>query len=295
MLSHLPKNRISMKRIWYYISIICVLASCSQPEVVFETLPSGVEMAYVERNDDGEMANAGDAWILDVRYYSDSDSLLFDSRSVTSKFTMECPADSMSGCIEEALHMIHSGDSMIVKVDAERFFTVSRGIVMPDFIKRGSRLTFYVRCNGIVPKTTLDQQFGEYISKMMANERMLISNYIEREQIAAVPSPTGLYKIVLQPGTGKQTAENKTVTVHYVGMFVEGTEFDNSYKRNKPLTFKLGRDLVIPGWEEGIATMKKGEKARLVCPSNLAYGPEGTKGIPPFSTLVFDIEMIDFK
>ena len=284
-----------MKKLWYYISIICLLASCSQQEVVFETLPSGVEVAFVERNDDGEFATPGDAWILDVKYYSDNDSLLFDSRSVTSKFTMECPADSMSGCIEEALHMIHSGDSMIVKVDAERFFTISRGIMMPDFIKRGSQLTFYVRCNGIVSKNTLDKQFGEYISKMMANENMLISNYIEREQIAAVPSPTGLYKIILKPGTGNKTAANKTVTVHYVGMFVEGTEFDNSYKRNKPLTFKLGEDLVIPGWEEGIATMKKGEKARLVCPSNLAYGPEGTKGIPPFSTLIFDIEMIDFK
>ena len=124
---------------------------------------------------------------------------------------------------------------------------------------------------------------------------MLISNYIEREQIAAVPSPTGLYKVILTPGKGTQTAANKTVTVHYVGMFVEGTEFDNSYKRNRPFTFKLGEDLVIPGWEEGIATMKKGEKARLVVPSNLAYGPEGTKGIPPFSTLIFDIEMIDFK
>ena len=97
VLFHQQKNLISMKKIWLYISIICLLAGCTQPEVVFETLPSGVEMAYVERNDDGEMANAGDAWILDVRYYSDSDSLLFDSRSVTSKFTMECPADSMSG------------------------------------------------------------------------------------------------------------------------------------------------------------------------------------------------------
>ena len=284
-----------MKGFWHYILLVCLLAGCADPEVVFETLPSGVQYAFVERNEDGEFANAGDAWVLDVQYYSDTDSLLFDSRSVTSKFTMECPADSMIGCVEEALHLIHSGDSMIIKVDAERFFAISRGIEMPDFIKRGSLLTFYVRCNGVVPKSTLEQQFGEYISKMMANEKMLISNYIEREQIATVPSPTGLYKIVLKPGSGKQTAANKTVTVHYVGMFVEGTEFDNSYKRNKPLTFKLGEDLVIPGWEEGIATMKKGEKARLVCPSNLAYGPEGTKGIPPFSTLVFDIEMIDFK
>ena len=274
---------------------MCALVSCTERETVFETLPSGVEYAYIICNNDSATAKPGDAWNLDIKYYSESDSLLFDSQNVTSKFSMECPADSMQGCIEEGLRMLHSGDSMIIKVDAERFFTISRGIELPAFIKKGEKLTFYAKCKGIIPKNTVEQQFGEYVSKMMANENMLITNYIEREQIAAVPSPTGLYKIILKPGIGNKTAENKTVTVHYIGMFVEGTEFDNSYKRNRPLTFQLGKDLVIPGWEEGIATMKKGEKARLVIPSNLAYGPEGTKGIPPFSTLVFDIEMIDFK
>lgn len=284
-----------MKNFSRFILLLLIVAGCSEPEAVFNTLPSGVEFAYIVCNEDSATAQAGDAWNLDVRYYDENDSLLFDSKSVTSNFTMECPADSMVGCVEEALHLMHSGDSMIIKVDAEKFFNVSRGIELPDFIKKGSKLTFYAKCNGIVTQKVLEKQFGEYISKMMANEQMLISNYIEREQIAAVPSPTGLYKVILTPGKGTQTAANKTVTVHYVGMFVEGTEFDNSYKRNRPFTFKLGEELVIPGWEEGIATMKKGEKARLVVPSNLAYGPEGTKGIPPFSTLIFDIEMIDFK
>ena len=285
-----------MKRFWTYYFLLILLVGCADEKTLeFFVLPSGVEYCYVVKNEDSVQAKPGDAWVLDVRYYSEHDSLLFDSRSVTSKFTMECPADSMLGCVEEGLKMLHSGDSMIIKVDAERFFTISRGIELPGFIKRGEKLTFYAKCNGIVPKQKIEQQFGEYISKMMANEKMLINTYLEREQIAVIPSPTGLYKVILTPGKGTQTAANKTVTVHYVGMFVEGTEFDNSYKRNRPLTFKLGENLVIDGWEEGIATMKKGEKARLIVPSNLAYGPEGTKGIPPFSTLVFDIEMIDFK
>lgn len=284
-----------MRRFGIYIVLLLWLAACTERENVFNTLPSGVEYCFVEENPDSAVANPGDAWVLDVRYYDEADSLLFDSRSVTSNFTMECRPDSLPGCVEEALAMLHSGDSIIIKVDAERFFNLSRGIEMPEFIKKGSRLTFYARCHGIVTQSTLEKQFGEYISKMMANEQMLISNYVEREQIAAVPSPTGLYKVILQPGKGKETAAGKTVTVHYVGMFVEGTEFDNSYKRNRPLTFQLGKEYVIPGWEEGIATMKKGEKARLVVPSNLAYGPEGTKGIPPFSTLIFDIELVDFK
>ncbi|MBO7598213.1 MAG: hypothetical protein J6T70_14335, partial [Bacteroidales bacterium] len=117
-----------MKNFWHFIILLLIVAGCSEPEVVFNTLPSGVEFAYIVCNEDSAIAQAGDAWNLDVRYYDENDSLLFDSKSVTSNFTMECPADSMVGCVEEALHLIHSGDSMIIKVDAEKFFNVSRGI-----------------------------------------------------------------------------------------------------------------------------------------------------------------------
>ncbi|MCQ2973528.1 MAG: FKBP-type peptidyl-prolyl cis-trans isomerase [Bacteroidales bacterium] len=285
-----------MKNIITFVLFFLFLTSCSSEiNSNFSVLPSGVQYRYVQIGSDTITANSGDAWVLDVKYFDSLDSLMFDSQEVTDKFTMECRPDTLTGCIEEGLKMMHKGDSMIFRVDAIKFYNLSRGIDVPNYIKKGDSITFYVRCKDIIPQQTLEKQFGEYIQKMMANEQMVIHDYIDREQISSLPSPTGLYKVVLQRGTGNSTAKDKFVTVHYIGTFVEGTEFDNSYKRNKPLSFQLGQDYVIPGWEEAIASMKKGEISRFVIPSNLAYGPEGTKGIPPFSTLIFDIELIDFK
>ena len=80
--------------------------------------------------------------------------------------------------------------------------------------------------------------------------------------------------------------------MHYRGTLVDGKEFDSSYKRGQPTSFPLQR--VIPCWTEGVQTMKVGEKARLVCPSKLAYGSRGIPGtIPPDATLVFEVELLE--
>ena len=79
-------------------------------------------------------------------------------------------------------------------------------------------------------------------------------------------------------------------------MLIDGFEFDSSYKRNKPFNFVLGQGQVISGWDEGVALLSKGASARLVIPSNLAYGSNGAGGvIPPDATLVFEIELVDFS
>ena len=84
----------------------------------------------------------------------------------------------------------------------------------------------------------------------------------------------------------------KKVSVHYVGKLLDGTEFDNSVKRGEPIEFVLGQGQVIPGWDEGIAMMKEGEKAVLLIPSKLAYGERGNQAIPPCAPLVFDVELV---
>jgi FKBP-type peptidyl-prolyl cis-trans isomerases 1 len=106
-------------------------------------------------------------------------------------------------------------------------------------------------------------------------------------------SSTGLLYKVEKEGTGDAPKDSDTVVVNYKGTLIDGKEFDNSYTRGEPLSFRL--DGVIPGWTEGLKNIKKGGKIKLVIPPALAYGKTGVPGIPANSTLVFDVELLDIK
>ena len=103
---------------------------------------------------------------------------------------------------------------------------------------------------------------------------------------------SGIEITTLKEGTGASPKASDTVKVHYRGTLMDGKEFDSSYKRGQPATFPLNR--VIPCWTEGVQTLKVGGKAKLLCPSNLAYGKGGVPGtIPPDATLVFEVELLE--
>lgn len=102
---------------------------------------------------------------------------------------------------------------------------------------------------------------------------------------------TGLQYRRLSAGTGKQPGATSVVTVHYTGALINGKVFDSSVSRGQPISF--GLDQVIPGWTEGLQKMREGEKAELVIPQELGYGARGAPGaIPPYQTLVFQVELI---
>lgn len=118
------------------------------------------------------------------------------------------------------------------------------------------------------------------------------------EQLAAGFDKTdsGLRYKMIQKGDGKKAEAGKTVSVHYEGSLETGKVFDSSYPRKKPIEFRLGQGQVIEGWDEGIALLQVGDKARFVIPSDLAYGAAGAGGvIPPNATLIFDVELMDVK
>jgi peptidyl-prolyl cis-trans isomerase A (cyclophilin A) len=104
---------------------------------------------------------------------------------------------------------------------------------------------------------------------------------------------SGLRYKIIQKGSGAQAEKGKSVSVHYEGSLENGQVFDSSYRRKNPITFTLGIGQVILGWDEGIALLKEGDKARFVIPSYLGYGEHGAGGvIPPNATLVFDVELV---
>ena len=114
----------------------------------------------------------------------------------------------------------------------------------------------------------------------------------KKEGIVTLPS--GLQYQVLKEGNGKKPSATDQVVCHYEGTLIDGTVFDSSYQRNQPATFGLNQ--VIPGWTEGVQLMQEGAKYRFFIPYKLAYGERGAGAqIPPFATLVFDVELIEVK
>jgi FKBP-type peptidyl-prolyl cis-trans isomerase len=107
-------------------------------------------------------------------------------------------------------------------------------------------------------------------------------------------TPSGLQYKVLTEGFGTKPKATETVVVHYRGTLIDGTEFDSSYKRKEPISFPLNG--VIAGWTEGLQLMKTGAKYEFYIPYNLAYGERGAGGvIPPYATLIFEVELLEVK
>lgn len=114
-------------------------------------------------------------------------------------------------------------------------------------------------------------------------------------QAGAVTTASGLQYIDQVVGTGAQPQKGQTVSVHYTGYLDDGKVFDSSVQRNQPFEFQLGVGKVIPGWDEGVATMRVGGKRRLIIPPDLAYGAQANGAIPANSRLTFDVELLSVK
>ena len=133
-------------------------------------------------------------------------------------------------------------------------------------------------------------------AKRIEEEKAAIEAQIEKLANGFNKTESGLRYQILQQREGKKAHKNDIVSVHYKGQLADGTVFDSSYKRNDPIEFTLGVGQVIAGWDEGIALLHVGEKARFVIPSTLAYGSQGAGGvIPPNANLIFDVELVAIK
>lgn len=268
----------------------------------FTEAESGLKYKFHEKSGN-EKAELEHILSMDMVYRLE-DSVIFDSKTSGMPMFLELSESQYPGDIYEALAMMAVGDSATFIMDAEQFFITTVGVPeLPYFIQSGDEIYFDIRLNKVMDEEGFMQEQERLAEEqvLLNEERALaedgiLEQYLSDENIDVQPLPSGLYYIEEEKGDGPKVEEGQTVSVHYEGRLIDGTVFDSSFERDTPLDFVVGAGQVIPGWDEGISQMNVGGKALLVIPSKLGYGEQGAgQVIPPYSTLIFEVELVDAK
>ena len=290
------------------IMMVGVLGSCAKsPYPGYEKNQNGLYYQFFTQTE-GQQPQVGE--LIDLAISCCVNDTLFIIPATEN--TMQVIEPLYAGDIFEGLAMMHKGDSaaFIVNIDST-FATFFRQPTLPEEFKPTDVLRFNVRIDDIYPESEFQLRqaakaraaMEENIARMKsehpeesAQAAQELADYLAANKIEVEPTESGLYYVMTQEGNGEHPEVGQVVTVHYTGKLLDGTVFDSSVERGQPINIPIGIGHVIPGWDEGIRMMSKGEKGVLYIPYYLAYGdrPAGDK-ITAFSNLIFEVELIDFQ
>ncbi len=314
------KKQFSKKLAFTAISAVLVITACNKsPYPGYELTDNGVYSKFYTQNKEGVKPKEGDVVKLIMSYKNSKDSVLFDSKKMNPNGTnfIEFPLGkpTFKGSFEDALFMMSVGDSASFKICADSVYLKTfMAKELPAYIEKGSMLTFEAKLEKISGKEEVEKErnkkMGEQkvMMELRKNEEpKALAKYLEDNKITVKPTASGLYYIEKTKGKGTKPTKGCVVKVNYTGRLLDGKIFDTSDEATakqeglfderrpyQPIEFPIGQGQVIPGWDEGISLMSPGAKGQLIIPSSIGYGAQGGGPIPPFSTLVFDVELISF-
>ncbi len=289
------------------VAAALLLASCgsdSKFDGFTKAKENGLHYKFFKHNDEAEKVESGSGLYFSyvISTYP-KDSVVLRSKDVSqdgsgyTRFLVTKP--TFHGSFEDGFIMMHEGDSAAFIIPADSFYLKTMGMnELPKGIAPGTFLKGVFAIKDVVSKQEVEEnqkkQMAEQeaaMREMEAKEKNDREKYLTDNKISQMATPSGLIYIETKKGSGAKPTATDIVKVHYTGKLLDGTTFDSSVERGQPVEFPLNQ--VIPGWTEGLQLMAKGGKAKLIIPSAIGYGPRGQGPIPPFSTLVFDVELLD--
>ena len=288
--------------------MVGTMSACAEknPYPGYEKNQNGLYYQFFTQNE-GELPQVGD--LIEVKIscmINDTTPLIPNTQNM-----MKLQEPSFPGDLNEGLAMMHKGDSasFIVNTDSTFKYLFMQPTLPAEF-NSTDVMRFEIKVVDFMPEKVYAQNFANDVKSRNAQRADQLQNdyadetakaakeladYLAKNKIEAVPTESGLYYVVTEPGNGEKPEVGKPVTMHYTGKLLNGTVFDSSVERDQPFQFVLGVGQVIPGWDEGVQLMTKGEKGLLYIPYYLAYGERDMGDIPPFSNLIFEVELIDFE
>ncbi len=257
----------------------------------------------------GEKAQLGDYITMIMLYKNSEDSILFDSRKTESPIRFRLEKIPFKGSYEDGLTYLAENDSARFFVSADslyKYLYSSRGAEVIDQektgLKSGTLLTFDIKVLNIQTDAEAEEEMMLEMSKKENEEKTLIAAYVAKNKITVSPDVSGYYLIIKNKGNGEAVDSGRVVEVEYEGRFLNDSIFDGTKKSGKSYKFISGSHHVIQGWELAMKNLHAGDKFTLLVPSKLAYGEEGIHDpqtgsfiVPPYSPLVFDIEIISVE
>lgn len=315
------KMKISFSAKIAFTLVVATLAftACNNsPYPGYEMSENGLCSKFYKQDANGVKPKEGDIVRLSMSYKNSKDSVLFDSKknNPSGATFVEFPLakSAFKGSFEDAIMSMSVGDSASFIINADSLYAKTFNQDLPKQIEKGSNLTF----EACLLKVTAKEEVEKERTKKMEEQKVMmelrkneepksLAKYLEDNKISIKPTVSGLYYIQKTSGKGAKPGKGDTVKVNYTGRLLDGTVFDTSDKETakqsgayderrpyEPIAFVLGMGQVIPGWDEGISMMNNGTKAQFVIPSVLAYGERGGGPIPPYSPLVFEVQLVSF-
>jgi FKBP-type peptidyl-prolyl cis-trans isomerase FkpA len=265
----------------------------AQQKSAFQKTATGLEYR-IYHNGGKVKPVAGDLIKTILVYTNHKDSVLYDSRISRPENIFELLAPTFKGSLEEGMLLMAIGDSAIFKVNADSVYTKTFKTPRPAYVKKGSKLTFRIKLLGIKTRESIDHRTPEEIEKdneaRAIAEPKLIQDFIALNKIETEASETGLYYIERQAGSGPGITKESKVKIVYNCTTLEGTVIDT---QSNPIEIDMAMGKITKGMEEGLLKMSMGAKATLIIPSKLAFGKRKISTVLPYTTLIYDIEVLE--
>ena len=299
-----------MKKNIFIIALAVYLLNACKSDSRFQNLElqeAGYYFGVFKEGSDTRNLEIGDVVYLKQIMMTEKDSVLFDWRDMLKQgepaFAVKIMQPLYKGDMFEALLKLKKGDSAGFALRIDSMFSNYYKQPAPDFLKGNEYIRYYLKIDSVIPKENVakieadqEKKRMELLTAMKLQEDSLLNDHLVKNKITTKPTSSGLYITELKKGSGKKINQGDTVTVNYVGKFIDGTVFDDSKSHPEPFSFAAGTGMVIPGWDEALLSMSEGGKVSLVVPSKLAYGEQGAQEtIPPYATLLFEMEVISVK
>ena len=259
----------------------------------YERKRHGIYYKLIKFGEDNKKPSYGDYITVGIKYSTINDSVFFEGRR-----RLKLTKTEYKGSVDDCFLMLSKGDAAWFIIPAKALYEKTLNASLPGFLDDDSEIKIFIEMINIQSEQEYENEkeaFIKWIKDFGEYEKVLLKQYLEKNELDITPTDEGFYHITAKDGTGERVKKGDTLILHYEGRFLNGQFFDSTRKRNQPFSFIYGQKWqLIEGLEKGIGRMREGEKAIFILPSELAFKASGSSTgiIPPYTSLIFEVELL---